>query len=301
VEVTRAASRGKVTAEDLENAYATELSTFIELQKQAGLDYVVDGQLNWKDLFRPFSNILVGIHAGGLSRWFDNNTFYRKPIITQRVVYRGVSLEEHFKFGKLPANLPRKVILPGPYTFATLSNSEFYSSIGDLVDDIAHSLRDLVRDLKKVGGYECFQFNEPCICFKGLPKDDPPRVAQAYDTLVKGIGARTILHTYFGDVAPALETILDTPVDYVGVDLYATSADSLKQHKFEKGLVCGCIDARNSLLESSDPLTRIVTQINDQVSPKSVSIAPNCDLDFLPQSIARKKLALLSDVRREVK
>ncbi len=86
VQATRAAVRGKISPTDLEAAFRHDLDALAQLQSDCGLDYVVDGQLNWQDLFRPFSNLFTGITLGSLTRWFDNNAFYRKPIIVDKIM-----------------------------------------------------------------------------------------------------------------------------------------------------------------------------------------------------------------------
>ena len=300
VDLTRAAARGRIQSAELEAGYAREVSTVVNMQSEAGLDLVVDGQLTWKDLFRPFSEMFEGIRTGALTRWFNNNTFYRKPVIADKIRYRGRGLEAYFRYNELPKGGRRKAILPGPYTFAVMAHDQYYSTPADLIDDLAHSLREAVDDLKKTGGYDCFQFNEPCISFQGLTRVDIPALAQAYEELTKGLGAESILQTYFGDATPVIDTVLDLPVDHVGIDFYATPLDSLAGHDFTKGIMCGCVDARNSLLESPDALKKLILQIEDRLNPKSLSIAPNCDLDFLPQTIAMKKLVLLARAKELV-
>lgn len=295
VDLTRAATRGKLPRERLENAFTSDASELAILQTDGGLDFVVDGQLNWQDLLRPFCEILAGISQGSLTRWFDNNTFYRKPIIVDKVKFQGTNLRAYFRSDLLTTSSRKKAILPGPFTFALMSQNMVYDSTADLIDDLAHCLREVVSKLLSVG-FEYFQFNEPCICFGERSEDELSIIEDAYDSLVKGIGARTALHTYFGDVSTSIDSILDFSIDRIGIDLYATSIDSLAEHDFDKEIGCGCIDARNSLLESPEALKKFVKKIEDKVSPKGIYVTPNCDLDYLPHSIAVKKLQILSQV-----
>jgi 5-methyltetrahydropteroyltriglutamate--homocysteine methyltransferase len=292
VELTRAASRGRISEEELDVAFTQETRELATLQKEAGVDLLVDGQLNWKDLFRPFCDLLTGIRLGGLTRWFDNNTFYRKPIVSEKVGFGKGDLSAYFKGGLLPNGARRKAILPGPYTFAVLSQNASYSSLQDLVDDLAHSLASIVVELKK-SGYVYFQFNEPCICSDERSKNDAQLIRQAYGILTKGAGAETALQTYFGDASRAIDLILDLPVDSIGIDFYETSIESLVEHSFNKKIGCGCIDGRNSLLESPATLKNLIEKVSGDLSPPAIYVTPNCDLEFLPHSIAVKKLHLL--------
>lgn len=297
VEATRAAGRGKISPADLEAAFRRDLGALARLQSESGLDFLVDGQLNWQDLFRPFSELFTGIQLGGLTRWFDNNTFYRKPIIADKTRFSNVSIEPYFRSSLLPASTPKKAILPGPFTFAVMSQNATYESLADLVDDIAHGLKDTVEALRKAG-YGCFQFNEPCLCASSRTKSELEMAKHAFQVCAKGVSAKTSLQTYFGDASPVIHALLDFPVDCLGLDFYATSLDSLPEYSFDKELGCGCIDGRNSLLESPGDMAKFVKKVRENVEPRGMSICTNCDLEFLPYSIAENKVRVLSETKK---
>ena len=299
IEATRAAARAKISPSVAEEAFRNDLEGLFQLQMQAGLDFLVDGQLNWQDLFRPFSELFAGVQLGSLERWFDNNTFYRRPVVVDKIRFKGTTLDRYFRYTFLPFNYPRKAILPGPCTFAAMSQNKAYQSTADLVDDIAHSLSEIITQLRR-SRYQYFQFNEPYLSIGEATGDKLDMLKHALETCAKGIGEKTALQFYFGDASIFLDTILDCPIDCVGLDLYATSVDSLIEHDFTKELGCGCIDGRNSLLESSEDLKKLVDRIEADVEPKSIFLCPNCDLDFLPQTIAEKKVRILSEAKNKI-
>ena len=297
VETTRAAERGRATLADVDRAFYSDVQSLIALQSQCSLEYRVDGQLNWQDLFRPFSELFTGIRLGSLTRWFDNNTFYRKPIIVEKVGFRGTSLEQYFRYDLLPRGAARKAILPGPFTFAYMSQNNTYSTRAELVDDIAHGLKDLVAALRKAG-YSYFQFNEPALCFNKTTKEELETARKAFEICARGIGAKSDIQTYFGDAGSIIPDILDFSVDCIGLDFYSTSIEQLKEYDFDKELGCGCIDGRNSLLESPDELVKFIAGVRQVLEPKRLFVSPNCDLEFLPYPVAAKKVALLSKVKK---
>jgi 5-methyltetrahydropteroyltriglutamate--homocysteine methyltransferase len=299
VDATRAAVRGNLSQTELDKVLHQDIISLVDLQEQSALTVCVDGQLNWQDLFRPFSELLTGIEPGGLTRWFDNNTFYRKPIIANKVEPRSTNLENYFRGNLLPRSSHRKAILPGPLTFALLSENRGYSSLPDLVEGLAHALKNVVNKLRNTG-YEYFQFNEPVLCSSSVTERDFEVGKHAFETCARAIGGKTILHTYFGDAGQSIEALLDFPVDSIDIDFYATSIDSLKDYDFDKVLGCGCIDGRNSLLESPSDLSNFVSKVREKLEPDDIYVAPNCDLEFLPQSVAEKKVRLLSETRKLV-
>lgn len=298
VEATRAAVRRRIPSSDLEAAFRSDLSELIRLQRDAALDFLVDGQLNWQDLFRPFSKLFTGITLGGLTRWFDNNTFYRKPLIVERVRFSNAGVEQYFRSDLLPASVPKRAILPGPFTFAVMSQNSPQTSLADLVDDIAHALKDTVDVLHK-SGYTHFQFNEPCLAV-GRTRGELEIAKHGFEICAKANGASTDLHLYFGDVGPIVHLLLDFPVDCLGLDFYASSVDSIADYSFQKQLGCGCIDGRNSLVESPNDLIGFITKVRDDIEPEGISICPNCDLEFLPSVIAEKKVRVLTETKRRL-
>ena len=297
VGITRAFDRGKASMEDVAKVTQTDLSNLIDLQKAAGLDLIVDGQLNWQDIFRPFSEIFTGISPGSLSRWFDNNTFYRKPVVKDKVrLENKTAIDQYFRSDILPKK-QRKAILPGPLTFACASQNEAYSNLQDLIDDVAHALREVVLELEQ-RGYSCLQFSEPYLT-STTNKTDLQFAKNAYATLSRS-GTKSILHTYFNNVEEIIVELLNFAVDCIGVDLYATPIEPILQYSFTKELNCGCIDARNSLIESTQDLGALVEKIQTTIGPKALYVSPNCDLEFLPFQIAEKKIRLLTELKNKV-
>ena len=43
-----------------------------------------------------------------------------------------------------------------------------------------------------------------------------------------------------------------------------------------------------------------MTKVRDSVEPRQLYVGPNCDLEFLPFSVAERKVRLLGEVRRKL-
>ncbi|MEE9592860.1 MAG: hypothetical protein V3W28_04685, partial [Thermoplasmata archaeon] len=113
VAATRGLDRGRVTEAEAQETLEGDVRDLVRLQLQAGLDYVSDGLLNWQDLFRPFTEAWEGLELGGLTRWFDNNSFYRQPVINAPVQTHSLG-KEFLHVGLLPNGQPWQAVLPGP-------------------------------------------------------------------------------------------------------------------------------------------------------------------------------------------
>jgi len=296
IDVSRQLDRGRTDEKEFEENLTSSARKVITLQMTNGLDKLVDGQLSWQDIFRPFSELLDGVKAGTLRRWFDNNTFYRVPIVYDRVRRNEAPITKYYRHDLIPNRERRKAILPGPHTFAKLSENTAYASFADLVDDLAHSLADVSRELIE-DGYTFLQFNEPSLC---RATSQELEIAKSGFELLARNHAKIMIHTYFDTVSHIIEDLLDFPVDCIGIDLYANDINAFDQYSFSHELSCGCVDGRNSLIEPVDQIVELITKVRDAIEPSQLYVGPNCDLEFLPYTVAEKKVRLLGDVRRRL-
>src|ERR671911_561915 len=83
VQATRDLDRGRTTEAAVQDQREADLRSFLDAQREAGLDYLSDGLLNWQDIFRPFDEAARGLEPGPLTRFLNTNTFYRAPAVTE--------------------------------------------------------------------------------------------------------------------------------------------------------------------------------------------------------------------------
>jgi 5-methyltetrahydropteroyltriglutamate--homocysteine methyltransferase len=298
IAATRALERGRGDRAALERLFEEETRRLVALQAEYGLDFVTDGQLRWQDLLRPLSDALPGVHAGPVTRWFDNNSFYRRPVIEGPLVPVGGAVLGQTSLGALDGR-PWKAILPSPSAFVALSEDRRYGGDAALLADAAEVIRAEATGLV-AAGCRYVQFSDPVLVAR--PREGalaPARRALARVT--EGLGVRTGLHTCFGDAGPLLAELLEFPVDDVGIDLFATDADRLAGRAGNKGLLIGALDARNSLLEDAAETAETVRRVADRLHAGSIAVVPNCELEFLPYEVAVAKVRRLGEVKRLVR
>ncbi|MEM3672687.1 MAG: hypothetical protein QW468_00455 [Candidatus Bathyarchaeia archaeon] len=307
IEVTRAYDRGRVDDVDLERAFDEATVEVVNAQVSAGLTYICDGMLKWQDLLRPFTENLGGVTVGSLARWFNNNTFYRIPVVTDKIVWRKSIVDKWVYVKHLPKNLPWKAIVPAPYTFAKLAENRFYKDKTELMFDYAKALRSEIESLAKLG-FKYVQLSEPALVYSSAPSpmamEELEAVSEALEVAVKGVPVKTCLQTFFGDFSRILPEAFDFPVDHLGIDLYETSLEEVRKYVFEKGIALGLVDSRNSLIENSDELMAIAKRLLKSINPSDkheVFICPNCDLEFLPWERAKEKMKLIATVAEQLR
>ncbi|MEM3705799.1 MAG: hypothetical protein QXM65_06470 [Candidatus Bathyarchaeia archaeon] len=304
IEATREYDRKRISKEVLEKAFKEATVKVVKTQTSAGFSYITDGMLRWQDLLRPFTENLEGVKVGGLARWFNNNTFYRKPIVLGELQREKSIAIEMLSMECLPKNVPWKAILPAPYTLTKLSENNFYKSETELMFKYAEILRDEIRSLTE-SGFKYIQLSDPALVYnplkKPISKDTLVDVGDALEVAVKDAKARVCLQTFFGDFIQILPEALDFPVDDLGIDLYEASLEKLKEYSFDKGVALGLVDARSSLVEDERELAIFAKKLIEAIYPSKtcdVFICPNCDLEFLPWERAEGKMKVIANVSK---
>jgi 5-methyltetrahydropteroyltriglutamate--homocysteine methyltransferase len=298
----QAVDRGEATAEDVRAAEDDLTAEILTEQAAAGVDLVTDGQVRWDDPLTRVAEGLDGFAVSGLIRYFDNNTYFRRPVVKGPVRRTAPILVDEFEFAAAHSERPVKAVLCGPYTLAALSADEHYGDRAALLRDLAAALRDEARDLVAAGA-SVIQFDEPALArVPGQPPGDLDALAGVAPTLVDGVEARTILATYFGDVAPLGAPLFALPFDGFGLDLVSgpQSTELIGGLPGEKVLQAGIADARNTRLESVDDLAAAVGDLAELVSLERLWIAPSCGLEYLPREAAGRKLRRLAEVKERV-
>ncbi len=293
VAATRGLDRGRTDAAAVDAAYRADLSRWITVQQQAGLDFFSDGLLRWQDLFRPLVAGL-GPEPHTLVRWLDTNTFYREPEFPNGVS-RASSTIAALPDPSVPQ--PRVLTLPSPYVFSRVAKAD---ARDQLMSSLASNVLRPVIDAAVRDGARLIHLEEPWLAYEGIEDAAWSPFAQALDILHRGLHATLALHVYFGNAAPAIKRLQQLPVDALGVDLIETDVDALGQG-WDKALVAGVINGRVSRVESVDGLVTAAQLLADRVKPRDLYLTSNTELSYLPTPVAEQKVQRLGEAARRLK
>ncbi|MBW3595378.1 MAG: methylcobamide--CoM methyltransferase [Actinobacteria bacterium] len=294
-----AIERGEATPEDLERAFDEHTREVIAEQEAAGIDIITDGHARWDDILTPFARHMAGFQIGGLLRWFDNNVYYRRPICTGKIEWRGPATVDQFKFAQSVATKPVKAVLPGAVTFAHMSVDEHYADHEEFAMSIARVLAQEAFELEAAGA-TYIQIDEPAL----LEHPEDLRLARECTYIITSElkSAETILATYFGDAKRLGPELFDFSVATFGFDLISgpENAVLVKELPSEKKLQAGIVDARNTRLETEEDLERSIIELGEIAGAESLSVSPSAGLEFLPREKARAKLERLANAAKKV-
>jgi len=286
----------RMITEYLDSLFQSETEEYISAQKNANLGFVSDPLLKWDDIFRPFSN-LSEVTPTALIRIYEMNTFYRVLSFDGSAFTDGGNTVKSNLDSSLPKN--KTVAIPEPFTFAELHTSNEFKRKEDFVINLAKMLRAEMDSL--VGsGFEVIQLLAPSIAYN--KKVDFGVVSDALKIITDGLKAKTILHTYLGDVSTKIESLLDLPVSGLGFDITTTPASSIEKHSFsDKILTVGIINSFNTAIEKPQECIKQVDEINAQTKPKESYVSNNLDLEYVPKEFAMNKISVLGEIARGVK
>jgi 5-methyltetrahydropteroyltriglutamate--homocysteine methyltransferase len=290
VQATRDLDRGRTTEEAVVAQQDADLRAFLDVQREAGLDYLSDGLLNWQDIFRPFDTAAEGLSPGPLTRFLTTNTFYRAPAAeAERPRLVEPLAEPFFRIGDLPRE--RWVAtLPSPHALAEWAAGELEPRA------VAEGI--LGPQIKWLAGNGCaYVVLQEAVLFGR--RSDLYGLSEALDALASPLPVA--LQLPFGDAGDVLGELMELDVDAIGVDFYATDVAALPR-PFPKTLLAGVVDARNSLLEEPEELAEFGRGlIDDMDEGTELHLVPNGDLQFVPEKIAREKVLRLGGAARILK
>ena len=268
----------------------------IGAQLAAGMRFVVDGMLDWHDIFRPFAVAWRNVSLGGLLRYFDNNFFYRIPVFHDKPEPSDPVLAPRVRWAldvSWPAGV--KAVMPGPVTFARLAENRSRLSVEELAESIAVQL-GLEARLAAEAGASVVQVDEPFLADVDATPDDA-RLAVELAARIRGEARVPVwLAVYFGfPEAKVYEALLDAKVDYVSLDVIDQPARAMEVIG-AKGYggwrpVLGLVDARQIYDDDLGKLEDLAARLAGGV--EELGLTTSTWLDLIPYRYSLRKTALL--------
>ncbi len=291
------ADRGELDDAALEAVYDETTAWAIGDIEAAGIDVVNDGQIRWDDLLARFAKAWRNCERGPLERFYDNNTYFRQPIISGPIESDGATLARDFRFAKSKARRELKAAICGPLTFATLTAQDsHYPSLEARTLAVADALAAELRGLKTVGA-TLVDVEEPAL---SAHPEHVELARAAFDRLAKA-GIALALHPYFFPVGPIVEQLASFPIAQLGVDVRSrdTSARAIDGlGAMTRTVVLGVVDARNTKIETAREIGELVEAVLKKVPADRLWLSTTTGLEYLPHDVAVKKLHALADAAR---
>jgi 5-methyltetrahydropteroyltriglutamate--homocysteine methyltransferase len=266
----------------------------------AGIDIINDGQIRWDDLLAPFARAWRNCERGPLERFYDNNTYFRQPIIKGPIETDGQTLVRDFAFADraLGGRASLKGAVCGPLTFATLTAEDtHYKDVEARTLAVADALAKELAGLAAAGA-KVVDVEEPALAAHPELVD---LERAALQRLAKG-GVTVALYPYFFPIDKIVERLDVAPVGVLGVDVRSreTSTRAIERLRAFKGTVSlGVVDARNTRLETAREIGELVdAALRVLGDERRLYLSTTTGLEYLPHDVAKKKLSALADAAR---
>jgi 5-methyltetrahydropteroyltriglutamate--homocysteine methyltransferase len=261
VQATRDLDRGRTTQKAVDEQVERDFAELVSAQQSAGVDLFADGMMRWQDHFRPLLEAADDLETGALTRFLDTNTFYRAPSATSEEPKLSARLDERY-VEPLPG--PRLVTLPSPFALAH-GTSVSPKTVAEGV------LKPAIEGLDA----ELIVLAEPFLARE--EERDLSDLAEALEVLP----GKLALWLEFGDAGKVLAEASELPVEGIGVDFYATHLEDVPSG-FDKLLLAGVVDARNSMAEEPRELAAFAEKLRER-GIERIALVPNGDLQYVSE------------------
>jgi 5-methyltetrahydropteroyltriglutamate--homocysteine methyltransferase len=283
--------------EDIQDAYARAREEIIETQTEAGLDRVVEGQLRWDDMLAHPLAVHDNVETRGIVRYYDNNNFYREPVVTDELTANGdIGAELDATAEHVDSGL--QAVIPGPYSLSDLATDEHYGDEAAFLDGIADFLADEVDDFPDV---ETLFMLEPSLV-EASPEDGlDERASDAIDSVAAATGADVVVQTYWGSIEEKTYAhLMDADVDAIGFDLIANhdaTVYNVQEYGTKDDVALGVVDGQNTRIESPETIRDRIDWFEQQTNTvyDTVYATTNTELFYLPVNKFEDKIESLAN------
>ena len=289
--------RGELDQAGIETVFDETTAWAIGELEAAGIDVVNDGQIRWDDLLSTFAGGWANTERGPLERFYDNNTYFRQPVIKGPIESDGQLLVTPFKRAKALAKREVKAAICGPLTFATLTAEDRqYKDLEARTLAVAAALAQELRGLKRAGA-TLVDVEEPALAAHPEHVD----LARAAIERVAEAGVALALYPYFFPIDRIIEKLASFPIAQLGVDVRSreTSPRAIDRlGAVKQTVVLGVVDARNTRIEAPRAIGDLVDAARKYVPEDRLWLSTTTGLEYLPHDVATRKLAALADAAR---
>jgi len=229
-----------------------------------------------------------------MTKWFDTNYHHLVPEWRRDQEFRLASMKPFDELAEAQAlGIDTKVVLLGPFSLALLGKAQDgVDALNETLPALTEVYSDVIERLAAAGA-GWIQLDEPCLV-QDRTAEELAALRIVYEKLAYHQGAMKLLvQTYFGHVGASYETLVNLPVDGVGLDLVRGRSEHLahlREHGLpdDKILVAGIIDGRNVWRTDLTQALPLVEEVVSLVPSQRLQIAPSCSLLHVPYDATRE-------------
>lgn len=228
-----------------------------------------------------------------MTKWFDTNYHYIVPELSPDLTFSLSSSKpfEEWEEAKQLGIITRPVLI-GPVSFLLLGKAKGVDNDWNplsLLDNLLPVYEEVVRRFAELG-VPAVQFDEPCFV-QDRGDEERSALARAYQRLAAQRGETELwVQTYFGTPGDSLSTLLQLPVQAIGLDFVRGGRELVEQvlnsdFPADKKLVAGVVDGRNIWINNLDHSVSTLRDLEGKVGTERLVVAPSCSLLHVPYDV----------------
>lgn len=240
-------------------------------------------------LARGYQGEKGDVKARPMKKWFNTNYHYLTPKIEASTDVRvvGTKIFDEYQEAKSLGIETRPVIL-GPFTFLQLAEIDDDVNQEKLIIQLTVAYQEVFSKLDNLGA-KWIQLDEP-----GLVRDLSAEQVDVFETLYQNLlvdkPLNVLIQTYFGDVRDVYHSLINLPVDAIGLDFVEgkqTKALLTSGFPEDKILYAGVVNGKNIWRNQFE---QTLQQVKDFQNKKLV-LSTSCSLLHVPYTTDNESFA----------
>ncbi len=266
----------------------------VDVQRETGLDRVVEGQLRWDDMLAHPLAVHDAVETRGIVRYYDNNNFYREPVVQDELDVSGDVAGELESAADLTDDL--QAVLPGPYSLAELATDEYYGDDADFA-----AIADFAGELEAFPAHETLYLLEPSLVEDAPGDGEDERASEAIDRVASATDADVVVHPYWARSPRRSTRTCSTPISTRSASTSwrtrrttSTTSRSTARPTTSRWVS----DGQNTLVEEPEAVRDRVDWVEDQLPVsefETVYLTTNTETFYLPYNKYEAKLEALAE------
>jgi 5-methyltetrahydropteroyltriglutamate--homocysteine methyltransferase len=282
----------------------------LDMQEQAGLEVVSDGEQTRKHFVNGYMEKLEGIDFKNLKTVRIRNRYDANvPRVVGPVRRPSPVHSEDVKYLRAATKKAIKFTLPGPMTMVDTLYDEYYGSREKLAMAFAEILNTEARELAALG-VDVIQFDEPA--FNVYFDEVREWGIAALEKARAGLTCKTAVHICYGygieanikwketlgaewrQYEQTFPLLAKSSIDQVSLEC-ANSHVPMELIGLLKGkdVLVGCIDVASSKVETPEDVAKVIREALKYVPKERLYPCTNCGMVPLSRDVARGKLFAL--------
>ncbi len=302
-ELTKARARyvkGDITKDELRKHQEEATAMWMGFQNEIGVDVPVDGEMYRTDMVEFFAEEMDGFEIGDWVRSYGNR-YYRKPIVTGEVRWRGPMTVDWWRYAQSLTDKPVKGMFTGGYTVMDWSFNEHYADRKATALALATELRKEVEALVDAG-CKIIQVDEPAVSVR---PDEIGIAIEAMDITCSGIDAYFITHALeYGYPETVFPDVLELRVDNFDME-FANSdfvfLEGLKRFGFDLDLSLGVVDSHTHETEPQDEVESRIRRAIEILPVDTIWPDPDCGLKTRTVEESMDKMRVVANATKQIR